>query len=91
MYGEQLKRKCVNLFVCEVQAKCGTYMPNAWSLAGLYYIVQMYKQVCGAPKSLTLSLWKGGGLLQPPLLDFLSYHFCVFAKIAIQSIYLPFV
>ena len=29
--------------------------------------------------------------LPPPLLDFPSYHFCVFAKIAIRSIYPPFV
>ena len=78
MYGEQLKRKCVNLFVCEVQAKCGTYMPNAWSLAGLYYIVQMYKQVCGAPKSLTLSLWKGGGIVATPSFRFSLVPFLCF-------------
>ena len=33
----------------------------------------------------------GGGLLQPPFSDFPSYHFYVFAKIAIRSIYPPFV
>ena len=38
-----------------------------------------------------LSQEGGRGLLQPPLSDFPSYHFCVFAKIAIRSIYPPFV
>ena len=43
-------------------------------------------------KSVAYNPLSGGGLLQPPpLSDFPSYHFCVFAKIAIRSIYPPFV
>ena len=33
----------------------------------------------------------GGGVVAIPLSDFPSYHFCVFAKIAIRSIYPPFI
>ena len=40
--------------------------------------------------SLTLSLRKGGGVVSTPLSDFPSCRFCVFAKIAIRSIYPPF-
>ena len=41
---------------------------------------------------LTLSPRRGGGGVVATLLsDFPSYHFCIFAKIAIRSIYPPFV
>ena len=41
---------------------------------------------------LTLSLRRVGDCCNPPpFSDFTSYHFCVFAKIAIWSIYPPFV
>ena len=40
---------------------------------------------------LTLSLRRGGVVATPPLSDFPSCRFCVFAKIAIRSIYPPFV
>ena len=39
---------------------------------------------------LTLSLSQERGTVPIPLSDFPSYHFCVFAKIAVQSIYPPF-
>ena len=43
------------------------------------------------PTYLTLSLRRGVVATPPPLSDFPSYPFCVFAKIAIRSIYPPFV
>ena len=65
-------------------------------LACYYNDDRVENHACYKPcyTSLTLSLRRGGGgggLLQPPLSDFPSCRFCVFAKIAIRSIYPPFV
>ena len=68
-------------YTCEVQSR------RNWTLFLASKLLSNRSDI-----QLTLSLRRvGGGLLQPPLSDFPSCRFCVFAKIAIWSVYPPFV